>query len=75
MSNEFWRILDAADDLSWAVFYYNGAASAAGTNYRGALLVTRDGFWPNFTPEIKVRVADALERGGIKMWELYEVSF
>ena len=29
--------------MSWAVFYYSGAASAAGTNYRGALVVTPDG--------------------------------
>lgn len=31
-SNENWRILDCADDLSWGVFYYGGAASA-GTVY------------------------------------------
>jgi hypothetical protein len=29
-SLEFWRIVDVAEDLSWAVFYYSGAASAAG---------------------------------------------
>jgi hypothetical protein len=43
VSNEFWRILDCADDLSWAVFYYSGAASAAGTSYTGSLVVTPDG--------------------------------
>lgn len=42
-SNENWRILDCADDLSWAVLYYCGAASRAGTNYRGSLIVTKDG--------------------------------
>eukprot|EP01041_Mallomonas_annulata_P003646 gene3646-7273_t len=40
---EFWRILDCAEDLSWAVFYYTGAASAAGTSYTGALVVSPDG--------------------------------
>jgi len=39
VSNEFWRILDCADDLSWAVFYYGGAASAAGTSYTGDSLI------------------------------------
>jgi hypothetical protein len=29
-SLEFWRIVDVAEDLSWAVFYYSGAAAAAG---------------------------------------------
>ena len=46
LSNEFWRILDVSDDLGWAVLYYSGAASAAGTSYAGALVCTRDGAWP-----------------------------
>lgn len=29
-SNEFWTIVDVADDLSWIVFHYAGAASAVG---------------------------------------------
>ncbi len=29
-SNEFWRILDCSDDLAFCLFYYSGAASAAG---------------------------------------------
>lgn len=29
-SEEFWRIVDATDDLHWALFYYAGAAKAAG---------------------------------------------
>lgn len=37
VSSEYWRILDCADDLSWGVFYYAGAASAAGTSYRGTI--------------------------------------
>lgn len=39
-SNEFWRIADVAEDLSWAVFYYAGAASAAGQAYSGAVFCT-----------------------------------
>lgn len=75
VSNEFWRILDCADDLSWAVFYYCGAASAAGTNYRGALIVTKDGCWPDMNlPGVRDRISSALDRGGIKMWEMYEVT-
>ncbi len=63
VSNEYWRILDCADDLSWAVFYYSGAASAAGTNYRGALLVTKDGSWPDFAREgVRERIAGALDK-------------
>jgi hypothetical protein len=74
MSNEFWRILDCAEDLSWGVFYYAGAASAAGTNYRGALIVSPDGKWPIMTKEVYERIELALARGGIKMWEMFEVS-
>ena len=33
-SKEFWRLLDASDDLSFALFYYSGAASAAGERRR-----------------------------------------
>jgi hypothetical protein len=29
-SNEFWTIAGVADDLSWVVFHYAGAASAVG---------------------------------------------
>jgi hypothetical protein len=29
-SNKFWRTLDCADDLAFCLFYYSGAASAAG---------------------------------------------
>ena len=77
LSDEFWRILDVADDLSWAVFYYSGAASAAGTSYSGALICTRDGYWPDLTgpddPEYK-RIARALSSSGIAMYELYSVT-
>ena len=39
----FMYIIFMCVSMSWAVFYYSGAASAAGTNYRGALVVTPDG--------------------------------
>lgn len=80
VSNEYWRILDCADDLSWAVFYYSGAAAAAGTSYTGALVVTPDGKWPDMTmiasgssETIGDRIERALKRAEIEMWELFEV--
>ena len=45
-SNEYWKIADCADDLSWALLYYAGAASKAGQAYSGAVFVTPDGRWP-----------------------------
>jgi VDE lipocalin domain len=74
-SREFWRIVDCADDLSWAVFYYTGAAAAAGTSYSGALLVTRTGDWPEMSTDsdTALRIERAMATGGIKMWELFEV--
>lgn len=74
VSSEFWRILDCADDLSWAVFYYAGAAAAAGTSYTGALVVSPDGSWPVMTEAIYGRLETALGKAGIKMWEVYEVN-
>jgi len=32
------RILDVKDDLSWALFFYSGAASVVGQSYTGAVL-------------------------------------
>lgn len=71
-SNEYWRIVDVREDLSWAVFYYTGAASAAGQSYSGAVFVTADGQWPE-EDEIP-RVEQALAKCGIKFWEMYEVD-
>jgi hypothetical protein len=71
-SREFWRIVDVKEDLSWGLFYYSGAAAAAGQSYTGAILVTRDGKWP---PESEApRISDALNKCGIKVWELYRVN-
>lgn len=76
VSNEYWRILDCADDLSWIVLYYCGAASAAGTNYRGALLCSKDGTWPKVDPDSvdMQRITAAFDQGGIKLWELFNVD-
>ena len=52
------RIVDVPDDLSWALFAYSGAASAAGQAYTGAVLCTREGRWP--APEAEERVNAAL---------------
>jgi len=40
ISDEFWTIVDVANDLSRGLFHYNGAA---GQSYTGAILVSPDG--------------------------------
>lgn len=72
VSKEFWRIVDVTDDLSWGLFYYSGAAAAAGQSYTGAVLVTPDGKWPDTSQADRLTVA--LERCGIKIWEMYKVD-
>lgn len=54
------------------VFYYAGAATAAGQSYTGALLVSRDGSWPE--EQEMERVEKAFDSCGIKMWELFPVD-
>lgn len=54
------------------VFYYAGAATAAGQSYTGALLVSRDGSWPE--EGHMGRVEKAFDTCGIKLWELCEVG-
>lgn len=72
-SEEYWRIVDAADDLSWALYYYAGAAKSAGQSYIGAVLATPDGKWPSDAE--MARVEDSLWRGcGIKIWEMCQVD-
>uniref|UniRef100_A0A7S4B694 VDE lipocalin domain-containing protein n=1 Tax=Chrysotila carterae TaxID=13221 RepID=A0A7S4B694_CHRCT len=51
ISNERWTIVDAADDLSWVVFHYSGAASVVGQSYVGALLCTDTGQRNNAHPK------------------------
>ena len=51
------RIVDVPDDLSWALFAYSGAASAAGQSYTGAVLCTPDGRWPAASAEERINAA------------------
>lgn len=74
-SSEFWRIIDAAEDMSWVLFYYSGAAAAAGQSYTGAILASPTGEWPAGPEEsYKPRILAALDRAGIKEWELFKVN-
>jgi hypothetical protein len=72
LSREEWRIIHCEDDLSWALFFYSGAASAAGLSYTGAILASRTGEWPG--EEHQATLAEALERASLKPWELYNVD-
>lgn len=71
-SKEYWRVLDCDDALQWCLFYYSGAASVAGVSYSGAILATFDGGYPEASE--MPRVAAALDRAGIKTWELSTVD-
>lgn len=73
LSKESWTTVDVADDLSWAVFHYSGAAAVVGQSYLGGLLCTADGAWPKGAesgPEFE-RIQAAFRSCGIEMWELY----
>ncbi|CAO2824229.1 unnamed protein product [Amaranthus hypochondriacus] len=72
VSNESWTIVDVADDLSWGLFHYHGAARVAGQSYTGAVLVTPDGSYPCEAEER--RLNSALDKCGIKKWELFTVD-
>ncbi|KAJ7956930.1 violaxanthin de-epoxidase-related [Quillaja saponaria] len=72
VSNEFWTIVDVSDDLGWGLFHYSGAARVAGQSYTGAVLVSSDGQYPNDMERSGVILA--LEKCGIKEWELYTVD-
>jgi len=73
ISKEHWTTVDAADDLSWAVFHYSGAAAVVGQSYLGALLCSADGRWPASAVEGEDldRIKAAFRSCGIEMWELY----
>ena len=72
-SLEYWRVVDAADDLSWSLYYYAGAAKVAGQAYIGAVLATKDGMWPE--REHLPRIEKSLWEGcGVKLWEMCEVD-
>ncbi|KAK4356137.1 hypothetical protein RND71_025108 [Anisodus tanguticus] len=72
VSNEFWTIVDVSDDLSWGLFHYHGAARVARQSYTGAVLVSPDGQYP--AEKGKERLVSALDRCGIKEWELFNVD-
>ncbi|XP_059624388.1 violaxanthin de-epoxidase, chloroplastic [Cornus florida] len=72
VSNEFWTIVDVSDDFSWGLFHYSGAARAAGQSYTGAVLVSRNGEYPNEME--RQRLVAALDRCAIKEWELFTVD-
>eukprot|EP00594_Rhizosolenia_setigera_P001631 CAMPEP_0178947058 /NCGR_PEP_ID=MMETSP0789-20121207/4630_1 /TAXON_ID=3005 /ORGANISM="Rhizosolenia setigera, Strain CCMP 1694" /LENGTH=493 /DNA_ID=CAMNT_0020627119 /DNA_START=403 /DNA_END=1884 /DNA_ORIENTATION=+ len=72
-SNEFWTIVDAANDLSWVIFHYAGAASAVGQRYIGGLLCTPDGSLP-IDKEDTDRIWKSLKSCGIEPWELFVVN-
>ena len=70
LSDERWTIVDAGDALEFAVFYYRGAAAAAGQSYTGAVICSRDGSWPEEDDVTKSRIVDACRRCGIEPFEL-----
>lgn len=73
VSDEQWTTVDAADDLSWAVLHYSGAARRAGQSYVGALLCTADGRWPANAregPELE-RIRTAFRHCDLELWELF----
>eukprot|EP00574_Skeletonema_japonicum_P000066 CAMPEP_0201739508 /NCGR_PEP_ID=MMETSP0593-20130828/45818_1 /ASSEMBLY_ACC=CAM_ASM_000672 /TAXON_ID=267983 /ORGANISM="Skeletonema japonicum, Strain CCMP2506" /LENGTH=577 /DNA_ID=CAMNT_0048233781 /DNA_START=449 /DNA_END=2185 /DNA_ORIENTATION=- len=71
-SDEFWTIVDCAEDLSWIVFHYAGAAGAVGQRYIGGLLCTPDGTLP---PESELgKIWDVLRSAEIEPWELFVVD-
>jgi hypothetical protein len=70
VSSESWRIIDAADDLSFVLLHYKGAARVVGQRYRGAVLGSRTG---RVAAEHVPRIEAALRRCGIRPWELFPV--
>ena len=68
---EYWRIVDADDDLAWAVLHYAGAAPSVGQSYTGSLLVSRDGRLPEDIPS--ARIAAAFQKAGVAKFELYAI--
>mmetsp|Transcript_22733 Transcript_22733/g.33570 ORF Transcript_22733/g.33570 Transcript_22733/m.33570 type:complete len:605 (+) Transcript_22733:83-1897(+) len=74
VSEEHWTIVDAADDLSWAVLHYSGAAKRAGQSYVGALLCSPDGNFPTTTGATYERIRQAFQKCDLELWELFGAS-
>ena len=72
-SDEFWTIIDVADDLSYIIFHYAGAAGAVGQRYLGGLLCTADGSLPSES-EREDKIYAKLRSAGIDPWELFVVD-
>jgi len=72
-SDEFWTIVDVADDLSYVIFHYAGAAGAVGQRYLGGLLCTADGSLPSESVR-KEKIYPKLRSAGIDPWELFIVD-
>ena len=72
-SNEFWTIVGAADDLSWIIFHYAGAAAAVGQKYLGGLLCTSDGEIPSSEKDLN-QIWSLFRSAGIEPWELFVVD-
>jgi hypothetical protein len=71
--SEYWRIVAVDGALEWAVFYYSGAAAAAGITYRGALICTASGMMPEGAAALE-RVNGALALCGIRPWEMFQAN-
>jgi hypothetical protein len=72
-SDEQWTILGVADDLSWLLIHYAGAAKAVGLQYMGGLLCTPDGTLPHNSTELN-RIWQCFQKAGIQPWELTMVD-
>ena len=72
-TTEHWQILEAAPDLSWTLLFYQGAASAVGQSYIGALLLTPDGAIPA-AAEQQQAIADAFTKHDLRLWEMQLVD-
>lgn len=72
-SNEFWTLVDVADDLSYIIFHYAGGAGAVGQSYIGGLLCTADGSVPSAS-ELEQKIYPKLRSAGIDPWELFIVD-
>jgi len=69
-SSERWNVVAVADDLSWCVFHYAGAARAVGQSYTGGLLCTRDGELPP-REVLHGEIKEAFESVDISLFELF----
>lgn len=64
---------DVDEGMQWILFHYSGAAAAAGQSYSGAILASATGDWPAGKEGYIDRIHAALDRAGIKPWELFMV--